>query len=183
MSLRSPPQRRASSPTLRRASGPVAGARSRAMPDPMTAPASRPKAACGPRVSSPPSFLFASITSLKYFRPDELVALVAAGLVLEEIVHLTLGLFASHAVALLDLANELITLAFDDVEVVVRQLAPLLLHLAAILLPIALHLVAVHDHPPLAEIWTRHSLRVSWTYTESQSSTRAIMEIVTRQRV
>ena len=42
---------------------------------------------------------------------------------------LPLGFVLGHAVALLDLAGELVAAAGDDIEVVIGQLAPLLLRL------------------------------------------------------
>ena len=57
---------------------------------------------------------------------------------------LLLGFVLGHAVALLDLAGELVAAAGDDIEVVVGQLAPLLLGLAGDLLPVAFDLVPVH---------------------------------------
>jgi hypothetical protein len=44
----------------------------------------------------------------------------------------------SHAVALLNLASELITVADDDLEVVIGEFAPLLPRLACDLFPISL---------------------------------------------
>src|SRR6478736_1508065 len=48
------------------------------------------------------------------------------------------------AILLLDLAHQLVALAADRVELVVGELAPLLLHLPAELLPIALDAIPVH---------------------------------------
>src|SRR6478609_5763516 len=61
---------------------------------------------------------------------------------------LLLGLVAADAVALLDATQQLVALAGDDVEIVVGQLAPLLLDLALELLPVALDGVLVHDVSP-----------------------------------
>jgi hypothetical protein len=44
----------------------------------------------------------------------------------------------------LDLANELIALSFYDLPVVISQATPFLLGLADELLPVSLHLLAVH---------------------------------------
>ena len=57
---------------------------------------------------------------------------------------LLLGLVLGDPVLLLDLADELVALAGDDVDVVVGELAPLLLHLARELLPVAFDAVPVH---------------------------------------
>jgi hypothetical protein len=59
-------------------------------------------------------------------------------------VDLPLGLVLGDAVTLLDLTNQFDAAAFHDVEVVVSELAPLLLHLAAELLPIAFDTIPVH---------------------------------------
>ena len=53
-------------------------------------------------------------------------------------------LLAGDAIALLNTADELITLSTDALEVIVGQLAPLLAHLALGLRPIAFDLVPVH---------------------------------------
>src|SRR5262249_1993618 len=58
---------------------------------------------------------------------------------------------------LLDLADQLFLLAGDHREIVVRELAPLLLDLAAELLPVALHLIAIHVFLPTME-WARQSM-------------------------
>src|SRR5690606_22946310 len=70
-----------------------------------------------------------------------------AGSVLEVVgpgVHLALGLVPGDAVALLHTAGELVALAGGDVEVVVGELAPLLLRLALELLPVAFDAIPVH---------------------------------------
>src|SRR5262249_20117960 len=56
-------------------------------------------------------------------------------------------LVAGDAVALLDLALELLAVAGDDIEVVVGQAAPLFLHLALELLPVTFDAVPVHRRP------------------------------------
>src|SRR5260370_40879438 len=58
---------------------------------------------------------------------------------------LTLRLVLGNAVAFLDAADELVLLAADDGQVVLGQLAPLLLHLAGQLLPIAFDAIPIHD--------------------------------------
>lgn len=59
------------------------------------------------------------------------------------------GFFFGFAVAFLDLAFELLGSAVDGVEVVVGELAPLLLDFAFDLFPVAFELVAVHYESPL----------------------------------
>src|SRR6266496_2667470 len=65
-----------------------------------------------------------------------------------EFADLALGLILADPVGFLKLAGELIALAVDDVELIVRKLAPLLLHLALELLPIAFHLIPIHLRSP-----------------------------------
>src|SRR5262245_13043775 len=60
--------------------------------------------------------------------------------VVNVLAHLVLG----EAVALLDFAFQLLAPAGDDVEIVVGELAPLLLDLALDLLPVPFHAVPVH---------------------------------------
>ncbi len=59
-------------------------------------------------------------------------------------IDLLLGLVFCIAVALLQLARQFLALSFDDVDVIVGQLAPLLLHFAFDLFPVPLHSVPVH---------------------------------------
>src|SRR5205085_9440611 len=61
---------------------------------------------------------------------------------------LPLRLVLADAVGVLDLADELVALAGDLVELVVGQLAPLLLHLAFGLLPVSCDAVPVHAFVP-----------------------------------
>src|SRR5262245_375565 len=70
-------------------------------------------------------------------------------------VHLGLGILLGPAVSLLQLADELIPLSGDDVEVVVGELAPPLLHLAAHLLPLAFQDVGVHPQPSCVKFGAR----------------------------
>src|SRR5262249_62028189 len=62
----------------------------------------------------------------------------------EPVVHVLAGLVLGHAIALLNLALELIAAAVDDVEVIVSELAPLFLYLAFDLLPISFHAIPIH---------------------------------------
>ena len=55
-------------------------------------------------------------------------------------INVLLGLFLRGAVALLKAASQFLALALDDVEIIVGQLAPLLLKLALELFPIAFDL-------------------------------------------
>src|ERR1044071_4669744 len=59
-------------------------------------------------------------------------------------IDLLLRLVLGDAVALLDAANELVLLAVDDGDVVLGQLAPLLLDLAGELLPVAFNAIPIH---------------------------------------
>src|SRR5437763_7857496 len=63
---------------------------------------------------------------------------------MQELVQLLLGPFLLVAVALLELAGQLVALAVDGRQVAVGQLAPLLLDLARELLPVARDLIPVH---------------------------------------
>src|SRR5690242_4555968 len=60
---------------------------------------------------------------------------------------LLLGLVLADAVRVLDLADELVALAGDGVEVVVGQLAPLRFHGALRLLPVSCDAIPVHVIP------------------------------------
>ena len=64
------------------------------------------------------------------------------------------GFFFGFAVAFLDLAFELLGSAVDGVEVVVGELAPLLLDFAFDLFPVAFELVAVHFESPC--VWVKN---------------------------
>src|SRR3990167_6431820 len=61
-----------------------------------------------------------------------------------KVLDLLLGFVLRDAVGFLDLAHQLIALAGDNVEVVVGKLAPLRLHLALELLPVAFYDIPVH---------------------------------------
>jgi len=71
---------------------------------------------------------------------------------------LLFGFDPGHAVALLDLADELAATARDDVEVIVGEPAPLLLGLARGLLPVTLNEVPV-QMDPFGEAATRSRAR------------------------
>jgi uncharacterized protein YjbJ (UPF0337 family) len=60
------------------------------------------------------------------------------------VVDLLLGLVAGNAVVLLDLADELLALTRHAIDVVVSELAPLFLDLAGELLPVAFDTVPIH---------------------------------------
>ena len=62
----------------------------------------------------------------------------------EPIVQLLVNLFFVIAIPLLDFAFELIAAAVDDIQIVVGQFAPLLLHFASYLFPISFNAVPVH---------------------------------------
>src|SRR5262245_66620233 len=63
-----------------------------------------------------------------------------------------LGLILGIAVALLQATGELRTLAVDDVHVIVRQLAPLLLDVALELFPVTFDAVPVHCCTPFGRL-------------------------------
>src|SRR5205814_6876221 len=62
--------------------------------------------------------------------------------------HLIFGLVARVAVALLDLADELVALAGHAIELVIGELAPALLQRALHLLPVACNAIPIHLDPP-----------------------------------
>jgi hypothetical protein len=62
----------------------------------------------------------------------------------EPSVDLAIGFVLSLAIPLLKLADELLAIAGDDVHIVTGQFAPLLLHGALELFPIAFDLVPIH---------------------------------------
>src|SRR5690606_5492999 len=63
-------------------------------------------------------------------------------------VDVLLGVVLSFSVALLEASGEFRALALDYVEVIVGQLAPLLLNLALELLPVSFDLIPVHCRTP-----------------------------------
>src|SRR6516162_669493 len=62
----------------------------------------------------------------------------------EPIVHVLANLILRQAIALLELAFELISTPVDDVEVIVSELPPLLFHLAFDLFPVSFHATPIH---------------------------------------
>src|SRR5438128_1603389 len=77
-----------------------------------------------------------------------------------EAVELLLGLLFGVAVALLKFADELILLAGDHREIVVRKFAPFCLHSALELLPIAFYLIPIHDRPPFGRFFGARQIRL-----------------------
>src|SRR6266852_4074880 len=63
-----------------------------------------------------------------------------------KIVYLAFRLVLGHTVAFLNLANELIALPANHLEIIVCQLAPLRLNLSDRLLPLPFDLVPVHGN-------------------------------------
>jgi hypothetical protein len=68
----------------------------------------------------------------------------------EPVVHILVDLILGKTVALLQLAFELFAAAFDHVEIVVGEFAPLLLRGALELLPVPFDPVPIHHHLPFA---------------------------------
>src|ERR1700704_1846871 len=64
----------------------------------------------------------------------------------EPVIDILVDLVLGEAVALLQLAFELLAAALDNVEVVVGEFAPLFLGLALELLPVAFNPVPIHRH-------------------------------------
>src|SRR5215213_7807460 len=80
-------------------------------------------------------------------------------------IDLLLRLVLGNAVALLDAADELVLLAVDDGDVVLGQLAPLLLDLAGELLPIAFNAIPIHLPSPLdVGLLALRDARSTWQY-------------------
>src|ERR671913_2055381 len=84
---------------------------------------------------------------------------------LDPAIDLALCLVLGDAVALLDTANELVLLAVDDRNVVLGQLAPLLLDLAGELLPVAFNAIPIHLSSPLdVGLLALRDGRSTWQY-------------------
>src|ERR1700681_3917213 len=64
------------------------------------------------------------------------------------VVDILLRLVLRNAIAFLDFSFELIALALDLIELVVRELASLLFHFSLHLLPIAFHAIPIHMISP-----------------------------------
>src|SRR5262245_60256227 len=64
--------------------------------------------------------------------------------VLQPGIDLLLGLVLGVPITLLQAAGELLALAFDHVDIVVGELAPVLLHFAFELVPVSFHTIPVH---------------------------------------
>src|SRR5690606_17262081 len=77
-------------------------------------------------------------------RPRNMTLVQAAGPVID----LALGLIPTLAVALLDASDQLVALAGDDFQIVIRQLAPPLADLAHHLFPVSLDAIPVHRLSP-----------------------------------
>jgi len=69
---------------------------------------------------------------------------IGSGQISQPAVDLPLGFIPMYAVTLLDPADELGALAFDQIEIVIGELAPLLLHFAFHLLPVSFNSIPVH---------------------------------------
>jgi hypothetical protein len=63
-------------------------------------------------------------------------------------IDLALGLVALVAIALLDFPDQLVSLACQQIQVIVGELAPLLLRPPLELLPIPFNLIPIHVAPP-----------------------------------
>src|SRR5690554_1817180 len=75
----------------------------------------------------------------------------------QPVVDIPLRFILRLAVALLNAAGELGALSLDDIQIVIRKLAPLLLDLALELLPISFDLIPVHSIV-LSVAWRRQRL-------------------------
>src|SRR6476660_4720632 len=72
---------------------------------------------------------------------------------LEPVIDVLVNLVLGEAVALLQLAFELLAATLDDVEIVISEFAPFFLGRALELLPVAFNPVPIHRHPPLELRW------------------------------
>ena len=86
---------------------------------------------------------------------NELLLFAAAASL--KLLQLVLGFVLGNAVPLLNRAQQLIALAFDLVEIVVGQLAPLFLDLAAELLPLAFGNIPIHRCSPSCKTQTSYA--------------------------
>jgi hypothetical protein len=68
-----------------------------------------------------------------------------------KIIHLALGFCFGDSVSLLNLAQELITFAGNNIKIVVGQFAPTLSNLAFKLPPISFDLIPIHKYSPFLE--------------------------------
>src|SRR5262245_55088874 len=93
-----------------------------------------PASPCEGGCTGPPPQPGATAHSLT---PDALT-LAEAVIVTEPLVHFGFGLGAGIAVALLQAADQLVALAVDAIEVIIREVAPPFLKLATHLLPLSL---------------------------------------------
>src|SRR5207245_9010946 len=74
---------------------------------------------------------------------------------LDPVGHIPADLVLGKAVTLLELAFELLAATLDHVEIVVGELAPLLLGGALELLPVAFNPVPIHRHP---SVWVEMTI-------------------------
>jgi hypothetical protein len=65
-----------------------------------------------------------------------------------KLLHLSLGLLARQSVALLQFSGELFGMTFELLQVILGQLAPLLLQLSPDLVPRTRSTIACHERPP-----------------------------------
>src|ERR1700737_2179280 len=76
--------------------------------------------------------------------PRPIARALGSGQIAQPAVDLSLGFIALNTVALLNPADELGTFALDQIEIVIGELAPLLLHFAFYLFPISFQAIPVH---------------------------------------
>ena len=67
---------------------------------------------------------------------------------LGELIGVFIRLFLGNSVMLLERAGELVVFAGDGGQLIIGELAPLLLDFARELFPVARDLIPVHDEPP-----------------------------------
>src|SRR5215510_3040074 len=71
------------------------------------------------------------------------------------LIHFLAHLVSGVSIPLLELALQLLPVAFNDVKVIISELSPLLLDLALDLLPVAFNPIPIHAHFSLRTVlWT-----------------------------
>jgi hypothetical protein len=81
---------------------------------------------------------------------------------LAEFLRLPLGFLFSQAVSLLELPSELLAVAFELLQVIIRELAPLLFDLALDLLPHASGPITIHNELLLSSCEGFDLIRKAW---------------------
>ena len=97
-----------------------------------------------------------------------------------ELVYLALSLFARNSIALLNSSDELVTLAFDDLPVIIGKLAPFFFRLSDQLLPVSLILIGIHRKPQ-AVGYNLPTILIHFRFPQSRRC-RTLLRIATERR-